>query len=63
MKPSLSLYHGRGEERERYNLEDWGNNSKDFYKERVKMEYYIHGERLVYKGKEYKRGGVRKHSI
>ena len=34
-------------------------NSKGIYKERVKMRYYIHGERLMYKGKEwkeYKRG-------
>ena len=42
-------------------MEDWGNNSEDFFKERIKMGYYIHGERLMCKGKEwkeYKRGGV-----
>ena len=49
-----------GKERKRHDT-IWkiGDNSKDFYKERVKMWYYIHGERLTYKGTEwkvYKRG-------
>ena len=38
-----------------------GDNSKGIYKERIKMRYCIHGERLMYKGKEWKeykrRGG------
>ena len=43
-----------------------GDDSKGIYKDRIKMQYCIHGERLIYKGKkwkEYKRGGVREMGI
>ena len=55
----------KGKERKRHDtIGKIGDNSKDIYKERVRMWYYIHRKRLMYKGKEwkdYKRGEVRKH--
>ena len=47
-------------ERNKIQLGGLGDDSKGIYKERIKMQYCIHGERLIYKGKkwkEYKRGG------